>query len=921
MKTRLHSFFIALALLAGVHQAAAQGTAFTYQGQLQNNGSPAGGNYNLTFSLFNTNASGVAIAGPVTNNDVIVSNGLFTVLIDFGSDVFIGETNWLEIAVETNGFGSFTTLAPRQQLTPVPYAIDAESANDLSGTLSASQLTSIGNTNSNYGNFFVGASGNSATSGSDNTADGVQVLNFITSGSYNTANGTFALGNNTSGSYNTANGAAALLSNTNGNYNTANGYETLAQNAGGLGNTANGAEALFSNTGGFFNTANGGFALFYNTNGFFNTANGYQALEDNTSGSNNIALGYQAGLDITTGSSNIDIGNQGLGTDTNIIRIGSGQSQTFIAGVINGNGGGLTNLNASQFASGTGLTIQLNSDGAPNLIGGSSVNFVSGGIVGATIGGGGSTVFDYTNSVTGNFGTVGGGMENTANNDATVGGGAANTGSGGWSTVGGGYGNTASGELATVGGGYVNTASGIGSFIGGGGYDGGTFSGNSAIGNASVIGGGLGNTIQINATDSTIGGGTLNSIQTNAYQSTIAGGNQNVIQVNADQSTIGGGNQNTNLSSLAFIGGGYQNYIQPGNAPVIGGGYQNLIESNSYEATIAGGWTNVIGTNAYQATIGGGSHNTASGTEATVGGGDENQATNYATVPGGFGNTANGIGSFVGGGGWDGTTFSGNSALGNASVVGGGLGNNIPSGGAYAFIGGGIDNTNRSEVATVGGGEFNTASGFWATVGGGDRNSATNSFATVPGGENNIAGGPDSFAAGDNAQATNTGAFVWSDGTGTLTASTNNNSVTMRAGGGYRFFSGTPNTTYAYLAPGSGSWTSMSDRNAKEHFQAVNPLDVLERVAVLPVSTWNYKTQPAGVRHIGPTAQDFKAAFAVGETDTGISTVDEGGVALAAIQGLNQKLQEELNRQDAENAELKQRLEALEKIVLNQKSN
>ena len=68
----------------------AQGTAFTYQGQLQNNGSPASGTYNLTFSLFNTNTSGVAIAGPVTNNAVVVTNGLFTVLIDFGPGVFTG---------------------------------------------------------------------------------------------------------------------------------------------------------------------------------------------------------------------------------------------------------------------------------------------------------------------------------------------------------------------------------------------------------------------------------------------------------------------------------------------------------------------------------------------------------------------------------------------------------------------------------------------------------------------------------------------------------------------------------------------------------------------------------------------------------------------------------------------------------------
>jgi hypothetical protein len=103
----------------------------------------------------------------------------------------------------------------------------------------------------------------------------------------------------------------------------------------------------------------------------------------------------------------------------------------------------------------------------------------------------------------------------------------------------------------------------------------------------------------------------------------------------------------------------------------------------------------------------------------------------------------------------------------------------------------------------------------------------------------------------------------------------------------------------------------MSDRNVKENFQSVSALEVLDRVATLPVATWNYKTQPASIRHIGPTAQDFKAAFAVGETDTGISTVDEGGVALAAIQGLNQKLNAKLNEKDSEIQTLKQQNDSL----------
>ena len=257
MKTKLHHLFVALTLLAlltldsQLSTCFAQGTAFTYQGQLQNNGSPASGSYDLTFSLFAINAGGVAVAGPVTNSAIAVTNGLFTAAIDFGAGVFTGGSNWLQIAVSTNGANTFSTLLPRQQLTPVPYAISANTA----------------------------------------------------------------------------------------------------------------------------------------------------------------------------------------------------------ANLING------------------LTIQPNSDGAPNVIGGSPVNFVSSGVVGATVAGGGATTdsdYGYSNSVTASYGTVSGGLRNTASGeDATVSGGFNNTASGLHDTVSGGAGNTASGGDATVSGGYGNTASGYASFAAG----------------------------------------------------------------------------------------------------------------------------------------------------------------------------------------------------------------------------------------------------------------------------------------------------------------------------------------------------------------------------------------------------------------------------------------------------------------------
>src|ERR1035438_4017734 len=100
MKIKSTLKLIALAMLAlltlNSQSAFAQGTAFTYQGQLQNNGSPASGTHHLQFSRFNVSIGGAAVAGPVTTNGVIVTNGLFTVLIDFGPGVFTGTPYWLQ---------------------------------------------------------------------------------------------------------------------------------------------------------------------------------------------------------------------------------------------------------------------------------------------------------------------------------------------------------------------------------------------------------------------------------------------------------------------------------------------------------------------------------------------------------------------------------------------------------------------------------------------------------------------------------------------------------------------------------------------------------------------------------------------------------------------------------------------------------
>jgi hypothetical protein len=225
-------------------------------------------------------------------------------------------------------------------------------------------------------------------------------------------------------------------------------------------------------------------------------------------------------------------------------------------------------------------------------------------------------------------------------------------------------------------------------------------------------------------------------------------------------------------------------------------------------------------------------------------------------------------------------------------------------------------------LSVIGGGFQNmvTDNGLSDTIGGGFGNIAGNAFATIPGGWSNIADGQGSLAAGSGAQALHDGAFVLADfesvGGGVSPvpfSSTAINEFSARFTGGARFVSaidqdGNP-AAGVVLAPGGGSWSSVSDRNAKTNFSPADGLEMLEKHASLPVETWSYKAQDPKIRHIGPMAQEFKAAFQVGEDDRYISAVDADGVALAAIQGLHKILKEK----DAEIADLKKTVRSLQR--------
>jgi len=364
-----------------------------------------------------------------------------------------------------------------------------------------------------------------------------------------------------------------------------------------------------------------------------------------------------------------------------------------------------------------------------------------------------------------------------------------------------------------------------------------------------------------------------------------------------------------NTASPNLIGGFSGNSVTSGvvGATIGGGGespsFLNRVTDNY--GTVGGGLGNRAGNNAGSAvdglgaTVGGGANNTASGYIATIGGGSNNTASNaYAAIGGGGNNTASGLSATIGGGG-----------------------NNTASG-LSATIGGGGNNTASGPYATIGGGSNNTASGSYATIGGGVDNIASGSYATIGGGVDNTAAGNYSFAAGRRARNVNTahtGVFLFADSTNADFNSIAANEFAARANGGFRFVSssGTCTTT-------GGPWSCTSDRNAKMNFAAVDGREVLSKVAGLSILTWSFKDN-AAIRHMGPTAQDFYAAFGLGQDDKTISTIDLDGVALASIQGLYGLVQEkdaeiaameaEIAALKAENAKLNDRLAAIEQAL------
>jgi hypothetical protein len=350
-----------------------------------------------------------------------------------------------------------------------------------------------------------------------------------------------------------------------------------------------------------------------------------------------------------------------------------------------------------------------------------------------------------------------------------------------------------------------------------------------------------GNGLRVDATSispSMIGGSAANSTLVNVRGATISGGG---AEAGTDPD-YGGEGPNRVTDHYGFVGGGVSNRAGNDNADISDAGFATAV---------------------------GGRGNTASGAISSVLGGFDNRASGYiGTVVGGEGNHASDAWAVIGGGRF-----------------------NLASG-IQSSIAGGNSNTAAGTAASVLGGSNNSAAGPGASVLGGTGNTAAGQNSVVLGGVNNLVAGVGSLVGGVRANAPFAGCFVWGDSLDVVVGCDAADQFVARSRGGFQFITGGTNGSYtgAVLPSGAGAWAVLSDRSTKTDIAPASVRDVLDKVLRLPISTWRYKAEPGMVKHIGPMSQDLFYTFGFGGSEKTISSVDADGIALAAIQGLNQKL-------------------------------
>jgi hypothetical protein len=335
------SFVSFLIICLTLVPAEAQQTGFTYQGKLTDSGTPANGNYDLQFALFDSPAGSSQIGVTQTIPSVSVSGGVFTVKLDFGANAFAGPARFLEISTRPAATGAFTLLSPRQPITATPYAVrslttatadTATNAQQLGG-VAASQFVKTDDTRMSDPRDPKEGSSNYI----QNTTSQQPSTNFNISGN-GVAGGTLSgTALNATTQYNI--GGQRVLGVQINNQNTYLGVGAGIQQTIATQNSFFGAAAGLKNTSGSYNSFFGNAAGLNNTTGYGNAFFGIEAGKANTTGTNNVLVGDRAGVSITTGSYNTVIGD-GAG-----FSVTTGDSNTFI-GVDADGAAGITNATA-----------------------------------------------------------------------------------------------------------------------------------------------------------------------------------------------------------------------------------------------------------------------------------------------------------------------------------------------------------------------------------------------------------------------------------------------------------------------------------------------------------------------------------------------------------------------------------------------
>ena len=894
-----------------VWAATPMGTAFTYQGRLTDLGVPANGDYDFKFTLYDDLTGGLQAGSTESVDGVPVVDGLFTVELDFGTN-FRGEARWLEIEVAPYMSGSYTLLSPRQELTPTPYALYATMADSVQDGISGSgtpdyvakftAARTIGDSTILDDGTNVGI-GTASPGYKLDVGDIVESYNYVRIGAANYTGILFYDGEGTNSGqirYNHT-GDFMRFDTRKPGLSSAERMRITAEGDVGIGTTSPG-ERLSVN--GIVESITGGFRF---PDGTLQT----------TADTGGTCLWQQSASDIYYNSGDVGIGTSTPDTllvvekhnDSNIIPMATFRTTgTDSAGAIR-----FENANANEFnlgitrndvlALGYNSNISLPSDllritsagdvGIGTTAPASALDVVGTVTADAFVGDGsgltGIPTSPWQTSGSGIYytaGSVGIGttspssrlhVEDDDPNDVTLM--VHNLDNTGIERLRFGT-STAADAAITVWGSSHATMPGKWRFIN-----------NKTSGHFDWLTDGAARMTLTNSGDLGIGTDTpseaLEVVGNIQATGTLKSGSSIVIDGTP------GSEQITSSADLELH---------------VGWGRALRIENQSGSPNIIGGYSgNFVGANVHGATISGGGfateENRITDSSGVIGGGRDNQAgdaagttgdAGYATVGGGLSNTAGD----------------------NHSTVGGGDSNTAEAG--YATVGGGQHNTASGNSSFIGGGNNNDASDYYSFVGGGTSNTASGESSVVPGGLSNVAAGDRSFAAGTSAQANHNGAFVWGDSSFGVVASSAQDEFTARASGGVRFFTNSALTAGVEVAAGGGSWSSVSDRNVKANVESVDGREVLERVAAMPVSTWNYKAQDPAIRHMGPMAQDFHAAFGVGEKETMITTIDADGVALAAIQGLYEVVQEKDAKIAAQNeqiADLTARLERIEGML------